>query len=103
MISGISYLNTNGNQTNIHYTYDTSGNLIAVQKDDLPGVSYSYQLYSPAFKWVIFKSNDYPNTVIYRHVYSHENSGTVIQESNAQFFQGYLLNTIQTPLGARIT
>jgi RHS repeat-associated protein len=103
MISGISYINTNGNQTNIHYAYDESGNLIAVQKDDLPCVSYSYQFYTPNFKWVIFKSTDEPNTVIYRHVYPNEMTGTVIQETNAKFFQGHLLNTIQTPLGARIT
>jgi YD repeat-containing protein len=103
MISGIHYLNANGNQTHIHYEYDESGNLFHVQKGDLPGILYNYQLYTPDFKWIIFKSNEQANTLIYRHVYPNESFGSILQEQSAEFFDGFLLNSIQTPLGNNIS
>jgi len=102
MIGGIHFINTNGNQTDIKYNYDESGNLIHVQKGDLPGTSYEYQYYTPDFKWNIYKSNEQAHTIIYRHVYPNESFSGIIQEHDAEFFNGFLLNRIQTPLGSNI-
>ncbi len=108
MITGITYVGTNGNPLKIVYSYDSQACLTQVKAANLPEKKYTYTYFQPRyhrydhghqeyfwpFEWFV-KEYDLD---AYNPTGGRNNGMRDIEEA-----KGYLLNTITSPLSAIVT